>query len=448
MLSSLNSSTASASLADTSASALEAAAILDNTAALDGTVQPAMQSTIRSTAVQTTTTELAFQDVLAKGTAEGEADPLFVDGINQPEVQVEATGEPEIDAEQWLLNALDQQLAQLQVRDAQTPVGATTLSNPRERELSLPLLAANSAGTAERIQRAINTADSTAAQAANGASVSGSALMSSEHSAAQTAQTTTQTESVKDESVKAGAVTTESVAEKYLATTSPALALWVNRSSSAAGENVQVNQTQNSAEILLAESGALTGMTADSLALSTERAASSLHSPLASGATMGIGDKAVQESGFQSVLKLPTAEAKWGEQLLHTLRDQVQVQLQQRIQNATIRLDPPELGSLEIFLSHESGRLNVHINASQADVARLLQQTSDRLRQELAGGQFTQVNVQTSNDGQSGQQQSRHGASGLGIEEIIQANIQTNGQPATDKARFQTGQSSDVLITV
>lgn len=439
MLSSLNSSMASASLADASASALETAAILDNTAALDGTVQPVIQSTIHSiTAVWTTTTEPAFQDVLAKGAAEGEADPLFVDGINQPEVQVEATGEPEIDAEQWLFNALDQQLAQLQVRDAQTPVDASTLSNPRERELSLPLLAANSAGTAERIQRGINTADSTAAQTANVASVSESALASSENPATQAAQSTTQTEPVK----------TESVAEKYLATASPALALWVNRSSPATGENVQSNQTQNSAEILLAESGTLTGLTADSLALHTERAASSLHSPLASGATMGIGDKAVQESGFQSVLKLPTAEAKWGEQLLHTLRDQVQVQLQQRIQNATIRLDPPELGSLEIFLSHESGRLNVHINASQADVARLLQQTSDRLRQELAGGQFTQVNVQTSNDGQSGQQQSRHGARGLGIEDIIQANIQTNGQPATDKARFQTGQSSDVLITV
>src|SRR5690606_8551048 len=127
------------------------------------------------------------------------------------------------------------------------------------------------------------------------------------------------------------------------------------------------------AEVLLAESGVLTGSTADSLAVPTERATSSLHSPLASGATMGIGNKAVQESGFQSTFKLPTAEAKWGEQLLHTLRDQVQVQLQQRIQNATIRLDPPELGSLEIFLSHESGRLNVHITASQSDVARLLQ---------------------------------------------------------------------------
>ncbi len=120
------------------------------------------------------------------------------------------------------------------------------------------------------------------------------------------------------------------------------------------------------------------------------------------------------------------------------------MQIQQRIQNATIRLDPPELGSLEIFLSHESGRLNVQINASQADVARLLQQTSDRLRQELAGGQFTQVNVQTSSEGQSGQQQSRHSASRFVAEEIIQV----NGQPATDKTRGQSGQARDVLITV
>lgn len=144
----------------------------------------------------------------------------------------------------------------------------------------------------------------------------------------------------------------------------------------------------------------------------------------------------------QSPLTLQAPEAKWGEQLLHALRDNVQMQIQQKIQNATIRLDPPELGSLEIFLSHESGRLTVQITASQADVARLIQATSERLRQELTGAQFTQVNVQTSADGQSGQQQSRERQGFMSDETILANEQEFVGQ---DNAATRT---SDVLVTV
>lgn len=99
-------------------------------------------------------------------------------------------------------------------------------------------------------------------------------------------------------------------------------------------------------------------------------------------------------------LKLETPQARWGEQMLHALRETVEVQVQQRFQQATIRLDPPELGSLEIYVSHESGRLSVHISAAQADVARLLASTSERLRQELVEHNSLQVQVQVSSDSQ------------------------------------------------
>lgn len=101
-------------------------------------------------------------------------------------------------------------------------------------------------------------------------------------------------------------------------------------------------------------------------------------------------------------LKLQAPEAKWGEQMLLALRDHVELQLRGDAQQTTIRLDPPELGSLEIVLSHEGGRLNVQLSAAHADVVRLLQQTSERLRQELTG-HFTQVSVQVSADGERGQ---------------------------------------------
>ena len=84
--------------------------------------------------------------------------------------------------------------------------------------------------------------------------------------------------------------------------------------------------------------------------------------------------------------------------MLHALRETVEVQVQQRFQQATIRLDPPELGSLEIFISHENGRLSVHISAAQTDVVRLIAATSERLRQELVEQNTLQVQVQVSSD--------------------------------------------------
>jgi flagellar hook-length control protein FliK len=143
-------------------------------------------------------------------------------------------------------------------------------------------------------------------------------------------------------------------------------------------------------------------------------------------------------------LKLQAPEAKWGEQMLGALRDSVELQLQQKVQSATIRLDPPELGSLEILLSHESGRLNVQISAAQGDVARLLQQTSERLRQELVGQNFLQVNVQVGADAQSGQQGQQHQRWRASEDEpVAQASRLERG---ADDARHGAG--DDVLITV
>ncbi|AQZ36358.1 flagellar hook-length control protein [Pseudomonas sp. LPH1] len=143
-------------------------------------------------------------------------------------------------------------------------------------------------------------------------------------------------------------------------------------------------------------------------------------------------------------LKLHAPQAQWGEQMLASLREQVDVQINQRIQNATIRLDPPELGSLEIFLSHESGRLSVQLSAANADVARLLQQTSERLRQELVGQNFVQVNVQVSADAQGGRQQQQAQAQRWLAEDEVAAAI---ALPAGGERNAGLS-TSDVLVTV
>nr|WP_249186666.1 flagellar hook-length control protein FliK [Pseudomonas sp. KB-10] len=143
-------------------------------------------------------------------------------------------------------------------------------------------------------------------------------------------------------------------------------------------------------------------------------------------------------------LKLHAPQAQWGEQMLASLREHVDLQINQRIQNATIRLDPPELGSLEIFLSHESGRLSVQLSAANADVARLLQQTSERLRQELVGQNFVQVNVQVSADAQGGRQQQQAQAQAWLAEDAVAAAavLPSGGE------RSATESASDVLVTV
>lgn len=148
----------------------------------------------------------------------------------------------------------------------------------------------------------------------------------------------------------------------------------------------------------------------------------------------------------ERTIRLQAPEAKWGEQMLHGLRKHVELQLQQRAQNVSIRLDPPELGSLEVFLSHESGRLSVQISAAHGDVARLLQQASERLRQELMEQNFLQVSVQVSADGEQRQQEHAQNRSRFPAETMpVMANENRVGSRAETRS---SGRSNDVLVTV
>jgi flagellar hook-length control protein FliK len=186
------------------------------------------------------------------------------------------------------------------------------------------------------------------------------------------------------------------------------------------------------------------GVQAQGLATSAVSPLDSLPAPsLASSAAVPIAAAGGEPSAprLERTLTLAAPQARWGEQMLHALRETVQVQVQQRFQQATIRLDPPELGSLEIFISHEQGRLSVQISAAQGDVARLLQHTSERLRQELVEQNTLQVSVQISSDaqGHSGREQSRQGREPVIAEAILDA---PGAAPSSKR------QASGVLVTV
>lgn len=152
--------------------------------------------------------------------------------------------------------------------------------------------------------------------------------------------------------------------------------------------------------------------------------------------------QALQTRVPEQALKLQGPEAKWGEKMLHSLRNSVDLQVQQKLQTATIRLDPPELGSMEILIKHEAGHLSVQISASQTDVAKMLQQVSERLRHELVGQHFTEVSVEIGGEGTGDRQQSQqHQAQFFREEPVIAAQ-----QVVAEQGK--TGRSSDVLVTV
>jgi flagellar hook-length control protein FliK len=96
------------------------------------------------------------------------------------------------------------------------------------------------------------------------------------------------------------------------------------------------------------------------------------------------------------------------------LGDRLQLQITQRSEQAVIRLDPPSMGTIEIVIQREGGNIQVHLRASNAEVARQLHGIGDSLRQDLINRQSGDVSVHVSDSsreqhgaGQQGQRQSQ-----------------------------------------
>ncbi|ENM5736979.1 flagellar hook-length control protein FliK [Vibrio mimicus] len=94
-----------------------------------------------------------------------------------------------------------------------------------------------------------------------------------------------------------------------------------------------------------------------------------------------------------AAVRVDASTGKWGEQMMQVLHDRVTLQAQQNIQEAKIRLDPPELGKLDLLVRVEGERLHVHINANAAATREALMQVSERLRTELQEQNFVHVDV-------------------------------------------------------
>jgi len=161
--------------------------------------------------------------------------------------------------------------------------------------------------------------------------------------------------------------------------------------------------------------------------------------PVASGQTFSTAME--KQTVHLPPVKLDADETKWAQQLHSALNDRLQIQVKNQVQHATIRLDPPEMGKVDISLQIENGRMQVHISASNSETVRALQQISNELRQSLTEQNVVQVNVQVST--QSGQQQGR------GQQLPSQADRPEAGaEIAAEDAHSTDGTDDSVLLTV
>lgn len=82
--------------------------------------------------------------------------------------------------------------------------------------------------------------------------------------------------------------------------------------------------------------------------------------------------------------KLKGGPNEWGQRLLNVLGDKVNLQIGQQVQRAQIRLDPPNLGRIEISISVDGDKTSVNLVTSNPQVRDAIAQTLDQLKQTLS----------------------------------------------------------------
>ncbi|MTW11998.1 hypothetical protein GM658_15440, partial [Pseudoduganella eburnea] len=109
--------------------------------------------------------------------------------------------------------------------------------------------------------------------------------------------------------------------------------------------------------------------------------------------------------GFRSVLAstaagqpsdavhLSGSPDQWQQPLRAALGDRLQLQLARNDDRAVIRLEPPNMGSVEISVRHTGGALQVNLAASHSEVLRQLNTIGDAVRQDLSQRQLGEVAV-------------------------------------------------------
>jgi flagellar hook-length control protein FliK len=95
-------------------------------------------------------------------------------------------------------------------------------------------------------------------------------------------------------------------------------------------------------------------------------------------------------------VKLAGPPTAWRQSLQEALGERLNVQVGKNMEQAVIRLEPPQLGRIDLAIRHSAGTLEVNISATNGEVLRQLQTVSDNLRSDLSQRQFTEVAVTVS----------------------------------------------------
>ena len=113
------------------------------------------------------------------------------------------------------------------------------------------------------------------------------------------------------------------------------------------------------------------------------------------GLTGAIGNTATAAQPGDTI-KLNGPAQQWQEPLREALGERLQTQIGRNSEHATIRLEPPMLGRIEISIRHTAGALQVNVTASNSEVLRQLQGIGENMRSDLAQRQYTDVAVNIS----------------------------------------------------
>ena len=114
--------------------------------------------------------------------------------------------------------------------------------------------------------------------------------------------------------------------------------------------------------------------------------------PVSPGPAGGVNNGPAATPGAETI-KLNGPAQQWQEPLREALGERLQTQIGRNSEHATIRLDPPMLGRIEISIRHTAGALQVNVTASNSEVLRQLQGIGENMRSDLAQRQYTDVAV-------------------------------------------------------
>lgn len=102
--------------------------------------------------------------------------------------------------------------------------------------------------------------------------------------------------------------------------------------------------------------------------------------------------------------------AQQAQEMLTPLREQLRFQIDQKIKQAELRLDPPSLGKVELSIRLDGDRLHIQMHAANAHVRDSLLMGLDRLREELTMDHGGQIELDIGQGEKHEQQDERHTA--------------------------------------